>query len=116
MKSNSQEALLLRIYIDEGDHHGHRPLYEWILNQAMKQDLAGATVLRGTAGFGADRHPHSARILSIANALPLVLEIVDAEEKIEAFLPILDEVLSEGLVTTERVNARMYGRNRADSS
>ncbi len=99
---------LLRIFIGENDKFEGRPLYEWIVHKARERGLAGATVLRGLEGFGAHSRLHTAKILRVSSDLPIIVEIVDSEEKIEDFLPILDDCLGEGLVTLEKVDVRMY--------
>jgi PII-like signaling protein len=103
-----RQGKLLRIFIGENDHHEGQPLYEWIVRQALEQGLAGATVLRGLEGYGAHTRLHTARILRLASELPVVVEIVDSEEKIEAFLPTIDGAIVEGLATLERVEVRLY--------
>lgn len=110
-----KEALLLRIFIGENDRHEHRPLYEAIVLKAREMHLAGATVLRGPMGFGHSSRLHTAKILRLSADLPLVLEIVDGEEKINQFLPVLDAMIASGLVTIERVQVLQYGSDRADS-
>ncbi len=102
------EAELLRIFIGESDHFGGKPLYEAIVQEARKRGMAGATVLRGLAGFGAHSRVHTAKILRLSEDLPLVVEIVDTPEKIEELLPKLDEMIDEGLVTLERVRVITY--------
>ncbi|GAB4337207.1 MAG: DUF190 domain-containing protein [Candidatus Abyssubacteria bacterium] len=102
------EASLLRIFVGESDKRGGRPLYEVIVEEARKRGLAGATVLRGFLGFGANSRIHTAKILRLSEDLPVVIEIVDGEERIEAFLPDLDGMLEEGLVTVERVRVFAY--------
>jgi PII-like signaling protein len=102
------EAELLRIFIGDSDKHHGRPLYEVIVETARDRGLAGATVLRGTLGFGAHSRIHSAKILRISEDLPMVVEIVDAADKIAAFLPELDTMISEGLVTLEKVRVIAY--------
>lgn len=102
------EAELLRIFIGESDKHHGRPLYEVLVEKARKRGLAGATVLRGTLGFGASSRIHTAKILRLSEDLPMVVEIVDSPEKIESFLPELDELIGEGLVTLERVRIMLY--------
>ena len=102
------EGRLLRIYIGETDKHDGKPLFEWLIGQAREQGLAGATVLRGLAGYGAHTRLHTAKILRMATDLPVVIEIVDSAENIEAFLPIVEAAVSEGLVTIERVEVRFY--------
>jgi PII-like signaling protein len=102
------EAELLRIFIGESDKHGGRPLYEVIVEEARRRGMAGATVLRGTLGFGANSRIHTAKILRLSEDLPMVIEIVDAPERIAAFLPDLDAMIGEGLVTLERVRLIAY--------
>jgi PII-like signaling protein len=102
------EALLLRIFIGESDRWQHQPLYEAIVLKAREMHLAGATVLRGPMGFGKASRLHTAKILRLSMDLPLVIEIVDAEEKINAFLPVLDEMVGGGLVTLEKVRVIDY--------
>lgn len=109
-----RDAMLLRIFIGEDDKHGGRPLYEAIVLKAREQHLAGATVLRGPVGFGHSSHLHTTKILRLSEDLPLVIEIVDSAEKIEAFLPLLDEMMGSGLVTLERVQVLQYGPNGTD--
>ena len=97
-----EDAVLLRIFIGESDRHGHRPLYEAIVVKAREMQIAGATVLRGPMGFGKSSHLHTAKILRLSMDLPIVIEIVDSEEKVNAFLPVLDDMMGGGLVTLER--------------
>lgn len=103
-----REAVLLRIFIGESDRWNHRPLVEAIVLKAREMHLAGATVLRGPMGFGKSSRLHTAKILRLSMDLPMVIEIVDAEEKIEAFLPALDGMMGAGLVTTEKVRVIRY--------
>jgi hypothetical protein len=103
-----EEGYLLRIFIGESDRHGHRPLYESIVLQAREAGLAGVTVLRGVMGFGKHSILHTAKILRLSEDLPMVIEIVDSLEKIEAFLPVLDELIKDGLVTLEKVRVIQY--------
>jgi PII-like signaling protein len=103
-----EEAVLLRIFIGESDRWQHRPLYEAIVMKARETHLAGATVLRGPMGFGKSSHLHTAKILRLSMDLPLVIEIVDSEEKINAFLPVLDEMMGGGLVTLEKAKVIHY--------
>ena len=105
------EAMLLRIFIGESDRWHHQPLYEAIVLKARGLHLAGATVLRGPMGYGKSSRLHTAKILRLSMDLPLVIEIVDTEEKIQAFLPILDEMMKGGLVTLERVRVIDYRAN-----
>jgi len=99
---------LLRIFIGESDRHEGMPLYEWIVRQARTEGLAGTTVLRGMEGFGAHSRIHTAKLLRLSTDLPVVIEIVDTREKIEAFLPLIDEAIDEGLATLEKVEIRFY--------
>jgi len=103
-----KEGHLLRIFIGEDDHHEGMPLYEWIVHRAHEHGLAGTTVLRGLAGFGAHSRLHTAKILRLSTDLPIVIEIVDTKEKIEAFMPTIDGAVSEGLATLEKVEVRFY--------
>jgi len=102
------EGKLLRIFIGEQDKWKGVPLYEAIVLLARKEGLAGATVLKGCMGFGCKSHMHTAKILRLSEDLPIIIEIVDGEEKIENFLPHLDEMVKEGLITVEKVNVIMY--------
>lgn len=104
-----RNAVLLRIFIGEDDRHEHHPLYEAIVMKAREQHLAGATVLRGPMGFGHSSRLHTAKILRLSEDLPFVVEIVDSEERINAFLPILDKMMGSGLVTMEKVQVLQYG-------
>ena len=103
------EATLLRIFVGENDRHGNRPLYEAIVLKARELHLAGATVLRGPMGFGHSSRLHTAKILRLSEDLPLVIDIVDASEKVEAFLPILESMMGSGLITLEKVRVLRYG-------
>src|SRR5262245_8095102 len=106
-----EDALLLLIFIGESDRYQHRPLYQAIVLKARELELAGATVLRGPMGFGKSSHLHTAKILRLSMDLPIVIEIVDSEEKVNAFLPVLDELMGGGLVTVERAKViRHRGR------
>ena len=107
------EAELLRIFIGESDKHGGRPLYEAIVEEARRRGMAGATVLRGTLGFGANSRLHTAKILRLSEDLPMVIEIVDDPARIAAFLPELDAMISEGLVTLEKVRLIAYRHGAA---
>ena len=102
------EAVLLRIFIGESDRWEHKPLYEAIVLKAREAHLAGATVLRGPMGFGKSSRLHTAKILRLSADLPLVIEIVDSEEKIQSFLPVLDQMMGGGLLTMEKVNVLEY--------
>lgn len=109
-----KEGHLLRIFVGEDDKHEGLPLYEWIVRKARGEGLAGATVLRGLEGFGANSRIHTAKILRLSSDLPIVVEIVDTRDKIEAFLPIVDDVIADGLATLEKVEIRFYRSNPAD--
>jgi PII-like signaling protein len=102
------DAVLLRVFIGESDRWEHKPLYEAIVLKAREMHLAGATVLRGPMGFGKSSRLHTAKILRLSMDLPLVIEIVDSEEKINAFLPVLDKMIRGGLVTLEQVKVLEY--------
>ncbi len=103
-----EQGKLLRIFVGEQDTHQGKPLYQWLVEEARSQGLAGATVLRGMEGYGVHSRLHTAKVLRLSIDLPVVIEIVDTEEKIEAFLPIVDDAISEGLATVERVEMRFY--------
>ena len=105
------EAELLRIFIGEADRYNGEPLYEAIVKLARKSGMAGATVVRGLMGFGADSRMHSANVLRLSEDLPLVIEIVDKPERIAELLPKLDEMIEEGLVTLEKIRVIMYRHN-----
>jgi PII-like signaling protein len=111
-----KEGSLLRLFIGEGDRHGGMLLYEWIVRMAKERGLAGATVVRGIQGFGARSRIHTARILDLSTDLPIVVEIVDTLEKIEAFMPLIDEAISDGLATVEKVQIRFYRSGRKNSN
>ncbi len=102
------EAVLLRIFIGESDKLHGRPLHEVIVEAARSQGLAGVTVLRGILGFGANSRIHTAKVLRLSEDLPIVIEIVDAEDKIESFVSQLDQWIGEGLVTIEKVRVIAY--------
>ena len=101
-------SILLRIFIGESDRHAGRPLHEMIVLKARELHLAGATVLRGGMGFGKSSRLHTSKILRLSDDLPLVIEIVDREEKINAFLPVLDGMMGGGMVTLEKVRVLHY--------
>jgi hypothetical protein len=103
-----EDAMLLRIFIGESDRWQHQPLYEAIVLKARALGLAGATVLRGPMGFGAASHIHTAKILRLSLDLPMVIEIVDTEEKVKSMLPFLDQVMGGGLVTLEKIKVIHY--------
>jgi hypothetical protein len=105
---------LLRIFVGESDTWHGKPLYQAVVQRVREEGLAGATVIRGIEGFGASSRIHTARILRLSEDLPLVIEVVDAEDKINAFLPLLDEMITEGMVTVEKVEVVAY-RARAST-
>ncbi len=103
-----EEGMLLRVFIGEQDKLNGKPLYEQIVMKARELNMAGATVLQGILGFGADSRIHSAKILRLSEDLPIVIEIVDTEEKINTILPFLDETVHEGMITLEKVKVLKY--------
>ena len=105
------EGKLLRIFIGESDKYDGTPLYEWLVLRAKKEGLAGATVLRGLMGFGANSRVHTSKILRLSHDLPVVVEIVDTPDKIADFLPIIEAVIKEGLVTLEKADVEIYRGN-----
>lgn len=106
-----KDSILLRIFLGEDDRYQHQPLYEAIVLKAREMQLAGATVLRGPMGYGQSSRLHTAKILRLSEDLPFVIEIVDSEQQIDSFLPVLDEMMTSasGLVTLERVQVLQYG-------
>jgi PII-like signaling protein len=107
-----RDAVLLRIFIGEDDKFEHLPLYEAIVLKAREMHLGGATVLRGHVGFGHSSRLHTTKILRLSEDLPVVVEIVDAKEKIDSFLPVLDGMMNGGLVTIEKVQVLQYGASK----
>ena len=107
-----EEGYLLRVFIGESDKSGHKPLSEDIVLKAREAGLAGATVLRGVMGFGKNSILHTAKILRLSEDLPMVVEIVDSLEKVEAFVPTLDAMIKDGLVTIEKVRVIHYKSSR----
>ncbi len=105
------DAFLLRVFIGESDKKDGKPLYEFIVRKARERGMAGATALRGFLGFGANSRIHTSKVLRISEDLPVVVEIVDSQDKIEAFLPELDQMIGEGLVTLEKVRVIVYRHN-----
>ena len=108
-----RDAVLLRIFFGEDDKYNRLPLYEAIVLKAREMHLAGATVLRGGMGFGHSTRLHTTKILRLSEDLPLVVEIVDTPEKIDKFLPVLDQMMTSGLVTIEKVQVLQYGTEMA---
>jgi uncharacterized protein len=114
----SEEGQLLRVFVGESDKWEGKPLYEALVLKAREMGLAGATMLRGLMGYGAASRVHTAKILRLSEDLPVIVEVVDSQEKIASFLPVIDEMIQEGLVTLERVQIILYRHNMstADSS
>ena len=109
-----EEGLLLRIFIGESDNYKGKPLYEQIVLKARELHLAGATVTRGIMGFGADSRMHTAKLLRLSEDLPVIIEIVDAEENLNKLLPFLDETVKEGLITLEKARVIKYRHSQED--
>jgi len=109
----SEDAVLLRIFIGEGDRYHHRPLYEAIVLKAREMHLAGATVLRGPMGFGHAAHLHTAKILRLSEDLPMVVEIVDTEDRIRAFVDEVEPMVASGLITLEKATVIRYGPRKS---
>ncbi len=107
-----REGKLLRIFVGESDRHGHRPAWQAIIELARAEGLAGATVLRGVAGFGHSSRIHAASVLRLSEDLPIVVEIVDTAESIDGFLPKLEPIIGGGLVTLERAEVLVYRSSR----
>jgi PII-like signaling protein len=104
----SGEGKLLRIFIGESDHYEGKPLYQALVERARSEGLAGATVIRGIEGYGASSHVHTSRILRLSEDLPIIIEIVDTAENVERILPMVDEMVGDGMVTVERVEVLTY--------
>ena len=107
-----QNGILLRIFIGETDIYHGKPAFEQILLKAREMHLAGTTVIRGIMGFGANSRIHTAKLLTLSEDLPIIIEIVDTEEKIDSIMSFIDDVVQEGLVTRERVNVIKYVHNK----
>lgn len=108
-----EDGCLLRIFIGESDKYQGKPLYEWIVLEARKFGLAGATVLRGIMGFGPSSKISTYKILRISEDMPVVIEVVDTHKKLESFLEQIDGAITEGLVTLERAHIRIYRGRRS---
>ncbi|MAF82573.1 MAG: DUF190 domain-containing protein [Gammaproteobacteria bacterium] len=106
-----QPGKLLRIFVGELDMHAGQPLYQWLIEEARRQGLAGATALRGLEGYGAHREMHTTKVLRLSVDLPVVIEICDSAERIDAFLLIVDNIIDEGLATVERVEMHLYRKD-----
>jgi hypothetical protein len=111
-----KDAVLLRVFIGEDDRAGRLPLYEAIVLKAREMHLAGATILRGPVGFGRSSRLHTTKILRLSGDLPIVIEIVDGEDRINEFLPELEKLMGSGLVTLEKVKVLQYGESPASVS
>jgi uncharacterized protein len=111
-----RDAMLLRIFVGENDRADGLPLYEAIVLKAREHQLAGATVLRGPMGFGRSSRLHTAKILRLSEDLPFIVEIVDSEDNINAFLPALERIMGSGLVTLEKVRVIRYGDGNAEAA
>lgn len=109
----AERGQLLRIFIGEADQHEGVPLYEWLVRQARERHMAGATVLRGLEGFGTHSRMHTAKILRLAQDLPIIVEIVDTQENVQRFLELVDEAVVEGIATLEDVEIHFYRAGRA---
>ncbi len=107
-----RDAVLLRIFFGEDDKFEHKPLHEAVVLKAREMQLGGATVLRGHIGFGHSSHIHTTKILRLSQDLPIIVEIVDSKEKIDSFLPVLDRMMTSGLVTIEKVQVLQYGETK----
>lgn len=114
MRALQGQQTLMRIFVGEQDKYKHQPLYQAIVEMLRAEKLAGATVVRGIAGFGAKSHLHSAHLLALSQDLPMVIECVDTQENIDRILPKLDAMLDEGLVTLEKVDVIRYAPKKKD--
>ena len=110
-----RDGKLLRIFVGETDRHAGQSLHTWIVHKAREHGLAGATALRGLEGFGAHSRVHTAKVLRLSTNLPIVIEIIDTEERIESFLPVIDNAVEEGLATVERVDVHFYRSRQSES-
>lgn len=108
MKKTAEEGRLLRIFVGENHRHHGIPLFEAIIQKAREKGLAGATILKAIEGYGIHKKIHTHRLLEITGGMPIIIEIVDAPEKIESFLPLLDEIIKEGTITLEDVKLIRY--------
>lgn len=104
------EQILMRIFIGENDRHGHRPLHEALVELLRQEGFAGATVLRGVSGFGAHSVYHTQKLLDLSASLPLIVEAIDSQEKIDQIMPRLDEMMGGGMITLEKITVIRYGR------
>ena len=111
-----QQGYLLRIFIGESDKYAGKPLYEWLVETAREKGLAGATVLRGIMGYGGRSRIHTSKIMRLSEDLPIVVELVDTHEKLEAFLEMIDHVIDEGLATLEKAEVKFYRSGESPES
>ncbi|MDD5492011.1 MAG: DUF190 domain-containing protein [bacterium] len=109
-----EEGMLLRIFVGESDKYQGKPLYEQIVLKARELNMAGATVVRGIMGFGADSRMHTTKILQLSNDLPIIIELVEVQEKIDLLMPFLDETVTEGLITLEKVKVIKYRHSKQE--
>jgi PII-like signaling protein len=112
--TSGEERVLMRIFVGEADRHGHHPLYAALVEVLRREGLAGATVLRGVSGFGAHSAFHTEKLLDLSADLPMVVEVIDAPEKIDAVLPRIEELMNGGLITLERVRVIRPPRRQPD--
>ena len=105
------ENVLMRIFIGESDRHGHKPLYEALVELLRKEGFAGATVLRGICGFGAHSVYHTQKLLDLSGDLPLIVEVVDSQERIDAIMPAIDEMMGGGMITLEKATVIRYSHD-----
>ena len=110
MKTYDDQQILMRIFVSEADKTDGKALYEVLLKILRHEKIAGATVLRGIAGFGAKSHLHKANILSLSQDLPIIIEVIDTQDNLDSVLPKIEEILHEGLITFEKVRALRYGK------
>ncbi|MFQ5431351.1 MAG: DUF190 domain-containing protein [Nitrospinota bacterium] len=115
MKTLSGEQVLMRIFIGEADRHGSLPMHQALVELFRRRKLAGATVLRGILGFGAKSHLHSTQLLRLSQDLPIVIEVVDRQENIDRVMPEVDEMVTEGLITMEKVRVIRYAPSKNNS-
>ena len=108
MSSFSGEKVLMRIMLGENKKHGHRPLYEALVDLFLQEGFAGATVLKGVAGFGAHRVYHTHKLLELSSDMPMIVEVVDSQEKIDAVMPKIDAIMSSGMITLEKTTVIRY--------
>ena len=110
--AGAARATLMRIFMDEADRYGKRPLYAAVVEELRRNGFAGATVLKGIEGFGTHREVHAARSVDFAGNLPVVIEVAEEEEKIRAIVPVLAAMIPEGLITVERISMRLIGKTQ----